>query len=163
MAILAIVILYIIYHFTTTYTIVKINKHIEPFTEGVDKKDKVIITNVPIQQKAPNELNYNDRADVVIHDAELNNIIDDLLTNKSNVPEEVFGLTISQRMLLLEPLTKAPAESNAPELFIIIPLDIVFNEKAVAFELALIAVDAAEVYEPDTTRATNNESPPLLK
>jgi hypothetical protein len=83
-AILVIIMLYLLYHFTTSFTVVKINKHIESFTNQSDNVNS-IITNIPIPQKAPEELNYNDRADVVITDADLNIILDNLIPDSKNV------------------------------------------------------------------------------
>ena len=88
-AILAIVLLYLVYYYTTTYTISTINKHIEPFTDKNNNIEKAILTNIPIQQKAQNELNYNDRADVIINEYDLNNIMDDLLDNKNTGNSDV--------------------------------------------------------------------------
>lgn len=87
-AILSIVMLYLIYHFTTTYTIVKINKHIEPFVNVKELNDNTIITDISIQQKAHDELNYNDRADVVISEADLNLVMNNLLQTDSNLEQD---------------------------------------------------------------------------
>ncbi len=86
------------------------------------------------------------------------------LINTLNVPDPVFVLVISNRILSFEPLTKDP-ETSDPELFIIIPWEIVSKvngDKPVVGpdDPVGIKVLVAEVYDPLATLATNNEDPP---
>ena len=86
------------------------------------------------------------------------------LTNTLNVPDPVFTLVISNRILSLEPLTKDP-ETSDPELFIIIPCEIVSKtngDKPVVGpdEPVGIKLDVAEVNVPLATLATVKSFPP---
>jgi hypothetical protein len=73
------------------------------------------------------------------------------LTNILNVPDPVFKLVISTRTLSFEPLAKAPKVS-APELFIIIPCEIVSKVK----DVILVPPPNDDVVEPDIIK---NEFP----
>ena len=88
------------------------------------------------------------------------------LINTLNVPDPVFVFVISNRILSFEPLTKDP-ETSDPELFIIIPCEIVSKVNGDKPKVPLgvpepvvIKVLVAEVYDPLATLATNNEDPP---
>ena len=86
------------------------------------------------------------------------------LINTLNVPDPVFTLVISNRILSLEPLSKIPDVSD-PELFIVIPCEIVSKtngDKPVVGpdEPVGIKLDVAEVNAPLATLATVKSFPP---